>query len=786
VERLAERGHGVVFSDDLIDPDVVLDLAAPSVPAMQTALDTLGLQLVRIGDHWVIGRAPSATTGVPRLRIRSDAALALEQLRVDWRGSSYPLVVQADGSYAVPLTAGTDVVVRAHGHRPRPLRLRQGLADVVLTPLAVMESVIVTGTRHRLTGRNVTGSLTTLTAEDLAEAPSLGGDAMRAAAELPGMSSVGVSAKPWIRGGLQDELLIRIDGMELLDAYHLADFQSLFSVVDDRSVAAVDVYTGGFPARYGNRMSGVMEIFTDADDPEPRTEIGISLFSLLANRRASVNDGATRYLGSVRRGNLDEVIAMVDPSLGTPRYHDAYGRLDHRLSETARLSAGTLISKDDVSFEEDETSARSVIDNRYLWNRLELDHGRGLTSSSTLTYTWSRRKKRQDDLDDDSGAGGFLDHRQALWKLGAAIDFSLEGDAGLMEFGVQAEYGRARYDSTAMVDRGIIGAVLGAGALTAHEIHLDPEGGWGGVYWAGEFPLGEDWLLQPGIRWDFQDFGSATDQLSPRLGLRYRPAAPLSLHLDVGRFHQPQGLHELQVADGEDRFFAPQRSDHYIVGFEWLISDGLEVSAEVYEKRYRHTKPRFENLFNPFVLVPELEPDRISVAPRRARARGADVELSYGFSERASAALRYSYMDAEDRLDRRWVPRRWSQRHTARAIVSWHGPRWSAALAATWHSGWRGADLPPHIPAGVVLDPADVANSVELDDFVSVDVGVRRTWQVGRSQVTASAGVTNLTDRSNPAGIEYDAVEEDGRIVLEREQESLLPLVPSVGVLITF
>jgi outer membrane cobalamin receptor len=765
----------------------VIYLSDLTLPALRQALKVLGLQLQRIAEHWIIvsagaGRQPT------RLHIRSRDGLELQGIEAELDGETRTLTADGDGLYSVPATPGSQVVIRAQGHEPWAARFPDHAAEVVLIPIEVPENVIVTGTRHRLSSRNITGSLTSFTQDDLATVPSLGGDAMRAVAQLPGTSSVGVSAKPWIRGGLQDELLIRIDGIELLDAYHLADFQSVFSIVDDRSVAAVDVFTGGFPARYGNRMSGVMDITTGRDTAEPGTEIGISLFSLLANRHGTFNDGNTGYLTSVRRGNLDQVIAQVDSSLGTPRYYDGYGRLDHRLSATARLSAGALVTKDDVSLAEDETTARSAIDSRYLWGRLELDHGEGLTSASALSYTWSKRNKAQRDLDDDSGIGGVLDYHQALWKLGGRTDFSLQRDWMLMEFGIEAEYGRARYDSTATVDRGIIGALLGGGALAAHDIHVHPEGWSGGIYWAGEFPLMERWLVQPGIRWDFQDFGAdgAANQLSPRLGIRYRPTQLLSLRLDVGQFRQPQGLHELQVADGEDRLFRPQRSDHYMAGLEWLISDAWEVRAEVYEKRYRYTRPRFENVFNPFVLVPELEPDRILISPERARARGADLEVSYRLSERASTTLGYSYMDAEDHLDGRWVSRRWSQRHSARALVSWQGDRLTAALALTWHSGWHGASLPPSIPVDAVLDTTRVLNSVELDDYVSVDASVSRTWHIGRSRVTASASITNLSNHSNLAGIEYDAEEVDGMFVFDQERETLLPLVPSLGILISF
>ena len=45
--------------------------------------------------------------------------------------------------------------------------------------------------------------------------------------------------------GLLDELLVPLDGVELLDPFQLADLQNVFSTIDDHTVDAVDVYTGG-------------------------------------------------------------------------------------------------------------------------------------------------------------------------------------------------------------------------------------------------------------------------------------------------------------------------------------------------------------------------------------------------------------------------------------------------------------------------------------------------------------------------------------------------------------
>ncbi len=785
--RLAEDGHSVLYSSDVVRPGVVLDLPHISLSTFRRALSSMHLSLRRVGDHWVITPTDGATQGPTILRIRSTTGEPLRLVEARWRGRRYPIEANDDGDYPLALKPGTLVTVHAQGHRPALARVAV-TTDVVLAPSSIVESIIVTGTRHRLTPQSVTGSITTLTAEDLSTVPSLGGDALRAAAQLPGMSSMGVSAKPRIRGGLQDEMLIRLDGVELLDSYHLADFQSIFSAIDDRAVAAVDVYTGGFPARYGNRMSGVMDVIPGPPEGEPQSEIGISLLSLLANVHGTSDDGAIEYVASARRGNLDQIIKQVDSDLGRPRYYDAFARVRRRLTPRASVWAGAFFSKDDVRLTEDETAARSNIDSRYLWVGVEVDDGADLSSTSTLAYTWSRRNKRLDDLDDDSGAGGFLNHELALDEVSARTDVRWRRGQLLMETGAEAEYGRGRYDSTAWVDRKTMGEVLSGSAIRSHDIQVSPEGWSGGVYWAAGFPLTGRLLLQPGIRWDFQSFdpNGTTYHLSPRLGMSFQATDLLTFRVDAGRFRQPQGLHELQVADGVATFSRPQSADHGILGVQWMPTAQWELHAEVYEKRYRRTSRRFENLFNPFVLVPELEPDRVAVDPRRARARGADLALRHHFSERASAALRYSYMDAEDRIGSEWVPRRWSQRHSANATVSWRGTRIMAAVSLTWHSGWWGAELPETVPSGTTLPVSSIMSNLELDDYVSLDVSLRRTWRVGRSRVTGFIGVTNLGDRDNVAGIEYDAEEDGGVVTFERQRETLVPLVPSAGVLVTF
>ena len=79
----------------------------------------------------------------------------------------------------------------------------------------------------------------------------------RVTARLPGAAAGDLSAKSNLRGGEVDETLVRFDGLRLFNPFHFKDFQTIFSTIDPAIVRGIEVYTGAFPASYGDRMSGV-------------------------------------------------------------------------------------------------------------------------------------------------------------------------------------------------------------------------------------------------------------------------------------------------------------------------------------------------------------------------------------------------------------------------------------------------------------------------------------------------------------------------------------------------
>ncbi len=170
-----------------------------------------------------------------------------------------------------------------------------------------------------------------------------------------------------------------------------------------------------------------------------------------------------------------------------------------------------------------------------------------------------------------------------------------------------------------------------------------------------------------------------------------------------GKFFQSQGLADLQIEDGVVDFAPAQHASSTIVGVDHRFPDGLALRAELFEKTTHSARPRYENLFDPLVLLPELRPGRVRIAPERGEARGLEVLLNA--THPFSWWVGYSFAHADDVIDDERVPRSWDQRNALSGGVAHDFGPWTLSAVLNVHTGWPVTTLS--------LVPSNAPNAVD-------------------------------------------------------------------------
>lgn len=690
--------------------------------------------------------------------------------------------------------SGVYLVVRAHELRTDNNEPADAVSEIDHSRPAI-ESISVTASRYEIL-REVSLSRTELDQQSIQNMPDIGEDPIRAVQRLPGAAASGASAKTHFRGGEASEIGVMLNGQRLFDPYHIRDYQSLFSSIDARAIEGVEVYTGGFPVQFGNRMSG-MVLMESLDALESRhTEVGLSVFNTSLLTAGSESDRS--WVFSARRGNLDLVI---NPDLGSPSYYDLFADYTWDLSANTAVSVNALYADDSVELilESDPEELERVVSNTQnaqFWVAIENNWSDEL-SSRTVVSLVSFDNQRDGSLGDEEKLVATVADGRKVRQYGFRQDFAFtSSDRHHLQWGLQVKYSDADYvyQNTAEYF-GLQAMFVDQEPSSSLDLAASPKGSSYALYFADRWKLSDSSIIEWGLRWDDQTYTdlSSDAQLSPRLSYMHALGNNTDLQLSWGRYHQSQEVNELQIEDGITNFWPAQRADHLIAGLHHRFGHDYSVRLEVFYKDIQNVRPRFENLYDPLGLIPEVQADRIRLDPRSAKSQGLEISL-----ERSSGAYRwwttYVLSEAVDRIDKRDELRSWDQRHAFQGGISWSGSNWDVALAANVHSGWPLTELYLE-EDGVDEDgePIFVAvpgarNTGQHSTFASLDFRVARTWQLRRGSLMAFLEVSNTTNRRNSCCLDFDLEEDEatGELEFERGVDYWMPLLPAIGVLWTF
>lgn len=809
IMSLLEQGVRIIYSTDLVRSEYrVLKEPTSTDPAtaLREALSPYGLTaadgpsgslLVIIDDRAGATVTVSiAETGgsraVPSARVfidgapvgRTDASGELSVAGIT--PGDHEVAAVAEGyvdSAAIPFTAAApgppvDVAVIL-SRRPQPLT-----------------EIIVTSSLYNLR-YGPPGSHTFIERDLTTRLPDLGDEAMRSLTRLPGATSDGISTRNHVRGGGQNEQLFLLDGLRLYEPYHMKDFHSVATIVDQGVIAGIDFYSAGYPARYGDRMSGVVDISLRKPPDEMRTELGLTFFNTSALSLGRFGgDERGDWMVSARRANLDLLADAVNPDYGAPRYSDMLLHAGWELGQRTYLSVNSLFSYDKISISEvdDSVHANANYQNNIFWIKAETSWAGDLDSSTILSAT-EIDNSRQGTTEQPNILSGTVDDARTFRSLALKQDWEYSlSDAWAVRSGFEIKRLEAAYSYASMLAIAApFDGMLDNAPIEIRNIHIAPRGSQYALYGEARWQATDRLIVDAGLRWDQQTYTTAEGdaQTSPRLSVLYKLGSATELRAGFGEFYQAQEINELQVTDGVTDFHGAQHAQHLVAGLEHEFEAGLDLRLEFYQKKYRDLMPRYENIFDSLVLIPELQIDRTRIDADSAVAEGAEITVSADRADNVFWWASYSWSRVEDIAGGAHVPRSWDQAHTFNAGLSLDWKRWSFSAAGIAHTGWPKSELVRRTvtnadgTTGLVV--SSIRNNLRHGNFQSLDVRISRSFDVGSGELTAFLEVTNLYNHQNPCCTEYAIVtDEEGRLSVGQKRGNWLPMVPSLGIVWRF
>ncbi len=797
LRELRDTGLEFIYSSELLPPSIRV-LAEPKASnrlmIAREILEAHGLSLsaVRPGLYAVVhARRPVVHGAVSGLVVdaHSDQPLANARLEllpigaVQWSDElgRFSIGPVPEGIYTLRAeAAGFEA-----SERPElSVSAAGATAELRLLPATTeLAEVIVATSRYAFDRSGSFGSLL-LEGETMAAQPSLGEDALRSLGRLPGVAQSGASAQSSIRGGETGEVLTLLDGFPLRQAFHLPGYQSVFGVLDPGLIDEAEVYTGGFPARYGNRMAGVFDFRTIDAAREPQNALGLSFFNATARHGDRLESMNAEWLASARVGTLQPLLRAVEAEAGNPSYSDVYSRIGFGDVGGLRVSGNVLWTRDELDIEVERRGEQAQIESRarYVWLRADRDWGSEIQGSLWLGHSRidSVRTGSVDNPDlatgavDDDRASEFRELRSRFtWHPGPRHWFEGGGE-------YTSEKADYRYLAEAEYPDAVA-ALFGRDASLSRQVELTPSRERVALFATHRWQLSDALVSEVGLRAQRTvTTGTTTEEwlYDPRFNLRWQLAPATSLRVHWGRFHQTDEVHELKVEDGLTAFPAAQRSDHLILGIDHRLPGGLALRIEGFRKRQSDPRPRFENVLDTLSVIPELAPDRVLVAPDAAEVHGAELSvIAEGLQSTRWIALTWS--DAVDAVGGQYVPRSWDQPWAVTAGIDWTQGPWRIGAIASAHRGW---------PTTLVEETGlGDRNADRLPTYATLDLRAEYRRPLAIGSLALAFELTNALNRRNICCAELIATDDGGgNTSFDTRKLDWLPIVPSISVLWEF
>ena len=748
------------------------------------------------------------------------------QAQVALRGTGLQATTDLKGHFVLrPVPPGTHrLEVRRIGYQPihrDSLVVREGetlslaltmsaaafqLAEVTVTPGSF--SVLDAGP----------ASVQTRSRADIESAP-FGEDLFRAVSRLPGLTSGDYGAQFSIRGGRADETLILLDGLEIYEPFHLKDFDGgALSIVDVDAIDGVEILTGGFPAHYGDKRSGVMNITSRTPKQDgTRITAGASFTNAHALAEGSFSNGKGSWLVSGRRGFIDVLLSLINKKeTKAPSYYDVFGTVRYRVQRNHNLTFSLLHAADTYRFSINGTTgfndsiatretANNGYGNSYAWLTLRSLVGshlavRTLASVGTVTARREGDERRALTPVELYGVKG----RRDFSFVGMKQDFQFQpSERAIIDWGYDVRSLNATFDWTNRATQnpddptpdttGFYPRVTQRAKKTSGHTF--------GAYLSNRLQILDPLTLELGLRYDKADYTGDRDW-SPRAHALIRLSGRTSLRAGWGQYRQRQGIGDENAFDRLNRYFPSERSGQWTVGLEHRYPRGGSFRAEVYHKSGTRLRPILRNWKSGLNVFPESSEDRILVYPDSSTSKGLELYHEGNLGRRLNLRATYSlafvreYVSRIDHVNDPLKPAfnpthpgPQDQRHTLNVDASYRLSRtWNVTGALSLHSGWPytnefGVQVRRRNGTTDLAVRPDSLYGGRLPAYRRMDVRLTRRVPTAGGEFRFFAEVINLTNHTNVLGYDvYRIRESTGGLRLQRDPETWFSILPSVGV----
>jgi len=715
-------------------------------------------------------------------------------------GTAHGAATDVNGFYSISKVPPGEytLVFKAPGYDSLSERISLKAGQILSRNLHVQERVVdlktfeIEGQKEEERNR-VNVSVTTITPKDMTRLPGIGADPDIAQflQVLPGVTFTGdQGGQLYIRGGAPIQNKVLLDGIIIYNPFHSI---GLFSVFDTDIIRNADVYTGGFGAEYGGRVSSIMKI-TTRDGNKSRIGGKVSASPFVSKiqlegplgKKQKDAGGNSSFILSGRTSYLKQSSKVFYPYVDTAglpyNFTDLYGKLSFASENGSKLNISAFDFSDKVRYKslQDLSWKTFGIGSNFVLipaNSSVLLDGVFSYSSYKINLDEASRPSRSSSID---GFNLGLNFKYFLGK--SDIQYGFEAIGFATNFLFYNELNRK---------------------IVQEDFNTELAGY---VKYRGVFGK---WVFEPSFR---AHYYASLEEFSPepRLGIKYNLLETFRLKFAGGMYSQNliAGVSDRDVVNlfygflstpesipttfqGKELQSKLQKANHMIGGFEYDLNEHLRLNVEGYYFDFNQLSNINRNkLFDDNQLNAD-KPDALKkdFIHEKGSSTGIDFLMKYEF-RRISVWAVYSLMKVTRQDEVQTYQPVWDRRHNVNLVLTWifgKNDAWETSIRWNYGSGFPftqtqgfyeqfslGGNLNQDYTSanGNLAILYGTLNGGRLPSFHRLDANIRRTVNLKKNmKIELTAGITNIYNRENI--FYFD------RVRFERVNQ--LPILPSVG-----